>query len=105
MLKSMTRLAEELGFHFALSPVKYRGWGGPTEFADYVLESFEVMAALAEATDRIRLYGSVALPTVHFPEGLRTFGERVLSLIHTVKPAPTATPTGTSLHVELPPLA
>jgi pyrimidine oxygenase len=29
------------------------------------LESFEVMAALAEATDRIQLYGSVALPTVH----------------------------------------
>ena len=48
-----------------LSPVKYRGFGGPTEQWDYVLESFEVMAALAEATDRIRLYGSVALPTVH----------------------------------------
>ena len=48
-----------------LSPVKYRGFGGPTEHWDYVLESFEVMAALAEATDRIQLYGSVALPTVH----------------------------------------
>jgi pyrimidine oxygenase len=47
------------------SAVKYRGFGGPTEHWDYVLESFEVMAALAEATDRIRLYGSVALPTVH----------------------------------------
>ncbi len=65
MLKTMTRHAEDLGFHFVLSPVKYRGWGGPTEFADYVLESFEVMAALAQATDRIQLYGSVALPTVH----------------------------------------
>jgi hypothetical protein len=60
MLKVMTRLVEDLGFSFVLSPVKYRGWGGPTEFADYVLESFEVMAALAEATDRIRLYGYVA---------------------------------------------
>jgi pyrimidine oxygenase len=65
MNKAMTLLAEEFGFSFVLSPVKYRGFGGPTEHWDYVLESFEVMAALAEATDRIRLYGSVALPTVH----------------------------------------
>jgi pyrimidine oxygenase len=65
MTKAMTLLAEDLGFSFVLSPVKYRGFGGPTEHWDYVLESFEVMAALAEATDRIRLYGSVALPTVH----------------------------------------
>jgi len=63
--RAMTLLAEDLGFSFVLSPVKYRGFGGPTEQWDYVLESFEVMAALAEATDRIRLYGSVALPTVH----------------------------------------
>ena len=65
MNKAMTMLAEDLGLSFVLSPVKYRGMGGPTEFWDYALESFEVMAALAEATDRIRLYGSVALPTVH----------------------------------------
>jgi pyrimidine oxygenase len=65
MNKAMTLLAEDLGFSFVLAPVKYRGWGGQTEFVDYVLESFEVMAALAEATDRIQLYGSVALPTVH----------------------------------------
>src|SRR5882672_1890931 len=65
MNKAMTLLAEDLGFSFVLSPVKYRGFGGPTEHWDYVLESFEVMAALAEATDRSRLYGSVALPTVH----------------------------------------
>ena len=56
MNKAMTLLAEDLGFSFVLSPVKYRGFGGPTEHWDYALESFEVMAALAEATDRIRLY-------------------------------------------------
>ena len=65
MIKTMTLLAEDLGFSFVLSPVKYRGCAGPTEQWDYVLESFEVMAALAEATNRLRLYGSVALPTVH----------------------------------------
>ena len=53
MNKAMTLLAEDLGFRFVLSPVKYRGYGGPTEQWDYALESFEVMAALAEATDVI----------------------------------------------------
>jgi pyrimidine oxygenase len=65
MIRAVTRLAEDLGFHFVLSPVKYRGFGGPTEFADYVLESFEFMAALAQATDRIQLCGSVRPPTVY----------------------------------------
>jgi hypothetical protein len=45
LLKAMTHHAEDLGFHFVLSPVNYRGWGGPTELGDYVLESFEVTAA------------------------------------------------------------
>src|SRR5256714_13210871 len=65
MNKAMTLLAEDLGFSFVLSPVKYRGFGGPTEQWDYVLESFELMAALAEATDRIQLYGSGTLPNGH----------------------------------------
>ena len=65
MIRAVTRLAEDLGFHFVLSPVKYRGFGGPTEFADYVLESFKFMAALAQATDRIQLCGSVRPPTVY----------------------------------------
>src|SRR4029450_6574762 len=62
MNKAMTMLAEDLGLGFVVSAVKYRGMGEPTEFWDYALESFEVMAALAEATDRIRLYGSGGPP-------------------------------------------
>ena len=31
MNKAMTLLAEDFGFRFVLSPVKYRGFGGPTE--------------------------------------------------------------------------
>src|SRR2546426_8440716 len=54
MNKAMTLLAEDLGFSFVLSPVKYRGFGGPTEHWDYVLESFEVMAGPAVGTERIR---------------------------------------------------
>jgi pyrimidine oxygenase len=38
-------------------------------------------------------------------EGLQIFGERVLPLMHTVKPAPTAPPTGANLHMEVSRLA
>ena len=41
------------------------GWPTGAEGHQAWLSSFEVMAALAEPTDRIQLYGSVALPTVH----------------------------------------
>jgi pyrimidine oxygenase len=63
--KAMTLLAERLGFGFVLTAVKYKGFGGPTGHWDSALESFEVMAALAEATSRIQLFGSVAVPTIH----------------------------------------
>ena len=36
MNKAMTLLAEDLGFQFCALPVKYRGFGGPTEQWDYV---------------------------------------------------------------------
>ena len=64
MNKAMTLLAEDLGFSCALA-----GQISWLRRADRALglrvESFEVMVALAEATDRIRPHGSVALPTVH----------------------------------------
>lgn len=57
--------AEEAGFEFLLSMVKLRGFGGDTEFWDHNLESFTLMAGLAAATEKINLFASVALPTLH----------------------------------------
>ncbi len=57
--------AEAAGFEFLLSMVKLRGFGGETEFWDHNLESFTLMAGLAAATERINLFASVALPTMH----------------------------------------
>jgi pyrimidine oxygenase len=61
----IVKSAEDLGFKFALSMVKLRGYGGPTEYWDHALESFTLMAALAASTDSIMLYASVATPTLH----------------------------------------
>ena len=57
--KEVTQLAEQLGFDFALSMAKWRGFGGPSRHWDYTLESFTAMAALAECTDRIKLWATL----------------------------------------------
>lgn len=63
--KEITVRAEKYGFDFVLSMVKFRGYGGKTEFWDHAMESFTLMAGLAAVTDTIDLYASVAIPTIH----------------------------------------
>jgi pyrimidine oxygenase len=63
--KQIVQKAEKYGFKFALSMIKLRGYGGETEHWDYALESFTLMAGLAAATEEMRLYASVATPTIH----------------------------------------
>jgi pyrimidine oxygenase len=63
--KDITLLAERYSFDFVLSMIKYRGWGGKTEFWDHALESFTLMAGLAGVTQRIGLYASIATLTIH----------------------------------------
>lgn len=58
--KAITLKAEEYGFDFALSMIKLRGFGGKTEFWDYNLESFTLMAGLAAVTSKIKLFGTAA---------------------------------------------
>ncbi|PSB30035.1 LLM class flavin-dependent oxidoreductase [Stenomitos frigidus] len=63
--KEITLKAEQYGFDFAFSMVKWRGYGGEIEHWDYALESFNLMAGLAAVTSTIDLYASIAIPTVH----------------------------------------
>jgi pyrimidine oxygenase len=58
--KEITLKAERYGFDFALSMIKLRGFGGKTEFWDYNLESFTLMAGLAAVTSKIKLFGTAA---------------------------------------------
>jgi pyrimidine oxygenase len=62
--KAIVQRAERYGVDFALSMIKLRGFGGESEFWDYNLESFTLMAGLAAVTQRIKLFASVAVLTI-----------------------------------------
>lgn len=59
--RDVTLKCEAAGFDFALSMVKFRGFGGETEYWDYSLDSFTLTAMLAPITQRIKLIPSVTL--------------------------------------------
>jgi pyrimidine oxygenase len=63
--KQVTLLAEELGFDFALSMAKWRGYGGPSQHWDITLESLTTMSGLAEATSRIGVWGTIHTMIFH----------------------------------------
>ncbi|HWU02291.1 MAG TPA: pyrimidine utilization protein A [Novosphingobium sp.] len=62
--KQIVQKAEGHGFNFALSMIKLRGFGGETEFWDYNMESFTLMAGLAAVTTKIKLFASTAVLTL-----------------------------------------
>jgi pyrimidine oxygenase len=62
--RTIVQRAEQYGLDFALSMIKLRGFGGDSEFWDYNLESFTLMAGLAAVTRRIKLFASVAVLTI-----------------------------------------
>lgn len=63
--RDVTLKCEALGFDFALSMVKFRGFGGETEYWDYALDSFTLTASLAPVTSRIKLIPSVTNLSLH----------------------------------------
>ena len=62
--KTIAQSAERHGFDFLLSMIKLRGFGGKTEFWEYGLESFTLMAGLAAVTTRIQLFATCAVLTI-----------------------------------------
>jgi pyrimidine oxygenase len=58
--KQIVQKAEQYDLDFALSMIKLRGFGGETEFWDYNLDSFTLMAGLAAVTSKIQLYATAA---------------------------------------------
>jgi len=53
------RLADEIGLDFIMAMAKYRGYGGETEHWRYTLDSPMMMAALAQATSRVKVWATV----------------------------------------------
>lgn len=62
--KEIVQKAEGYGFDFALSMIKLHGYGGKTEYWDYNLESFTLMAGLAAVTSKIKLFATTAVLTM-----------------------------------------
>src|SRR6202451_4303646 len=69
--KAIVQRAERYGVDFALSMIKLRGFGGDSEFWDYNLESFTLMAGLAAVTQRIKLFATCAVLTLPPPFAAR----------------------------------
>ena len=69
--REVVQKAERFGFDFALSMIKLHGFGGPSQFWDYNLESFTLMAGLAAVTSRIQLFATCAVLTMPPPIAAR----------------------------------
>jgi pyrimidine oxygenase len=52
-------LADEIGLDFIMSMAKFRGFGGETDHWGTVLESVTLMAGLAEATSRVKIWATL----------------------------------------------
>jgi pyrimidine oxygenase len=63
--KELVQKAEGYGMEFALSLVKYRGFGGKTEHWQHSLDSLALTPALAAVTEKIDLIGSVGILAMH----------------------------------------
>jgi len=77
--KAIALKAEEHGLDFLLSMIKLRGFGGKTEFWEYGLESFTLMAGLAAVTSRIKIYATC--PTLVIPPA---FAARMCNTIDSI---------------------
>jgi pyrimidine oxygenase len=69
--RTIVQKAEGFGFDFALSMIKLHGFGGPSGFWDYNLESFTLMAGLGAVTSRIQLFATCAVLSMPPPIAAR----------------------------------
>ena len=77
--KDIAQRAEKYGVDFLLSMIKLRGFGGKTEFWEYGLESFTLMAGLAAVTEKIKIYATC--PTLVVPPA---FAARMCNTIDSI---------------------
>lgn len=77
--KEIAQRAEKYGLDFLLSMIKLRGFGGKTQFWEYGLESFTLMAGLAAVTQKIKIFATC--PTLIIPPA---FAARMCSTIDSI---------------------
>jgi pyrimidine oxygenase len=57
--REIARLAEASGLDFVMAMAKWRGFGGETDHWGETIESMTMMAGIAEATDRVKIWATV----------------------------------------------
>ncbi|GAA2237496.1 LLM class flavin-dependent oxidoreductase [Herbiconiux moechotypicola] len=57
--KAIARLAEEIGLDFVMAMSKWRGFGGETDHWGETIESMTMMAGIAEATERVKIWATI----------------------------------------------
>ncbi|MFB2582892.1 LLM class flavin-dependent oxidoreductase [Herbiconiux sp. P15] len=57
--KRIALLAEEIGLDFVMAMSKWRGFGGETDHWGETIESMTMMAGIAEATERVKIWATV----------------------------------------------
>lgn len=77
--KEIALKAEKYGLDFLLSMIKLRGFGGKSQFWEYGLESFTLMAGLAAVTEKIKIFATC--PTLVIPPA---FAARMCNTIDSI---------------------
>jgi pyrimidine oxygenase len=77
--KAIALKAEQYGLDFLLSMIKLRGFGGVSQFWEYGLESFTLMAGLAAVTEKIKIFATC--PTLIIPPA---FAARMCNTIDSI---------------------
>jgi FMNH2-dependent dimethyl sulfone monooxygenase len=62
---AIARRAETIGFEMLVPIARWRGFGGTTDFNGICFETYTWAAALAAATERIMVFSTSHVPTVH----------------------------------------
>ena len=78
---AITLLAEEVGIDYVFSMLKWRGFGGVTQFWDAALDSFTLTTALAAVTKRVRLIATVN-PLLSHPAVMAKMSATLDSISH-----------------------
>ena len=63
--KRIAQKAEAMGFEALVPVARWRGFEGRTNFAGESFETYTWAAGLAEATERIMIFATSHVPTVH----------------------------------------
>jgi FMNH2-dependent dimethyl sulfone monooxygenase len=64
-VKQLARAAEAAGFDALIPIARWKGYGGATNWNDLCFETFTWAAGLAAITERIQVFATIHVPTVH----------------------------------------